>query len=374
MAFTKTVNYVQNVPVALGYLDEVSGTTGDVTVTIKFNSKAGRLSTEDIGGVSSKIGGTGCALGGGNEWSVLGDIAEVNSLLNNLSWLPAAYDDANIQQNFLSEDREVATYRGEVVVETRNRNANAAFALQDKFKLNNSGVITTYTVSAIETSNSNYRLYGTLDNGYGTADNYGPDYKDIEIYTTTLTDESDTLIDNITDYAIINPHGQYFLEIEVTDDNGVFSNDITTLNGSFFVKEPYFDVYPPLEVYSNGPDTWTPVNLGRVDQLDNERISIQVLFKRFDNDPSFDGDIATNTPSYVKDGSYGCVNNIRIDDRISESYEDGVVRWSFYGTPIQCTQALEQLQIYSPPVAYEFLIETRIVNGRARIYNDRGYD
>lgn len=378
MSFNKTVNYVQNTPVSLGYANEVSGTTGNVTAKITWNAKGGRLNAETINGVSANLGGQSCTPGFANTWFAEGTEAEVNDLLNGLIWYPKAYEDANIEQDFLTADREISEYQGELLLQC-DFSDSANLIAEGQTVLISKGtpyaIYVEYLVTRVDSDLE--RIYVVLKDGYANNEAYnGGSYKNNPVlYSSKLCNDSREPYGYIIDAAIINPHGDYNIYVEIRDDVDLHDSGITKVKGSLFVKEPYFTERPPASYSSNGLNTWTPIPLGTVAQDDEQFISVQLLIKRAFNDPAFDGDDLTNKPSYVEDSSYACFNEVRVNGRISTAYPDGVVRWVFFGTPADCSIALQQLEIYSPPSnAKSFFIETRIVNGRARIYNDRGYD
>ncbi len=51
----------------------------------------------------------------------------------------------------------------------------------------------------------------------------------------------------------------------------------------------------------------------------------------------------------------------------------GIIRWNFYGTPTDCNTALKQISYFRPASNLkDFIVETRIVNGKSRIFSSRG--
>ena len=376
MALTKTVNYTQNVPQALGYSTEVTGTAGVVTAIIKFNARAGTLNVGTYGSSQSLVHGFTTEDGFGYTWEIVGTETDVNAAINNLEWIPRAYNDPAIEQNYISQDRSVSEYKGELMIEVEDRNNNFAFVLGDKFYINNTINDTMFTVVAIEETLAGKRLYGMWDDDYKMTEfSFGG----ITPYLSTLKQEDGTLIDYIVDRAIINPHGRYELDIEIFDDGVSVDTGTTTIQGTLFVPEPQFSVSPPTSIPGVSTPTtseWTPeLNLGTVTQSNNELISVQLLMKRDQNDPAFTGNFVKNSPSYISDSSYGEFSVVRVDDRQSKNDPGGVVRWEFYGTPAQCSTALSKVQFYQPKSnVKDFYLETRIVNGRTRISNSRGYN
>lgn len=377
MALTKTVNYIQTVPQSLGFATELSGKTGTVTATFTFNNKMGSLSTS-YSAVSSLLHGCGTQEERANVWEISGTEAEVNAALDGLTWTPRVYADAAIQQDTASEHRTVTAHEGEALFQVEDRFGLFSFSVGDVFGVQTNTTLVEYTCTAVETTLSGKRIYGTpnVDLGGKCEGGATPNWADPIPYTSELVILPNTVVDNIVDYAIVNPHGNSTIDIQITDDGGV-TNDVLTLNGSFFVPEPYFTTYPANTILDvAGEDCSAPTVMGEIAQANNELVTVQLLFKRHQNDPAFDGDVALNKPSYITNNDYGQVNQAKVDNRVSQSYDTGIVRWEFYGTPDQCTKALSKIRIVDNPCSSpkDFYIETRIVNGRARIYSERGYN
>ena len=377
MALTKTVNYTQTIPQSLGFSSELTGTTGTVTATLTFNNKMGSLTTSYTT-VSSYLHGCGTQKERANVWTITGTEAEVNSALDGLTWYPRVYDDAAIVQDTASEHRTVTDHEGEALFQVEDRYSLFSFAVGDVFGVRTGAEDVEYTCTAVETTLSGHRIYGTVNEDYGReCEATTPPHKLPVPYDSELLSLSPALvIDNIVDYAIVNPHGDSEIDVVITDDTGTFATGTVTLDGSFFVPEPYFSVDPATTITDTMSDCSDPVAMGEITQANNEYVTVQLLFKRHQNDPDFDGDVSKNKPSYITDDSYGMINQAKVDNRVSQSYDTGIVRWEFYGTPDQCTKALANIRVIDPPcsASEDFYIETRIVNGRARIYHERGYN
>lgn len=369
MALTKTVNYVQNSPQLLGFNNEISGTSGTITVSINFDKRGGSLSFPYYG--SAYASSTSDSCGGLNDqWYVTGTEAEVNEVLNQLEWFPAAYDAANLPQNQTSLNRSMGDYTGELLIETENRQNNASFAVGDVFKINNGNRIGEFDVTAIETIKSQYRLYG--------AEKYRTGYEWAVPYECLLQDDTGATIDSIVDCAIINPAGSYLMNITVTSEiDGIVGSGTVTMVGGLFVPEPYFIDFPPAEIQLLENQDFVSTPLGQIAQTNNELVTVQVLLKRFESDPDFDGDVDMNKPSYIPRSDtreqYSCFNTVRVDNRVSEKPAGDYIWWQFYGSPQQCNAALRSLK-FSQNSDRSLLVETRIVNSRARIYYTRGYN
>ena len=394
MALTKTVNYTQEIPQALGYSAEITGTAGVVTAKIQYNNKMGRLKTGTYGSSESFIWGNGTCAGLGNNWEISGTETDVNAALNDLVWYPRTYDDAAITQDNLAVDRLVTDHKGEVLIEVEDRASNFSFVVGDDYAIYNGSAYIELVCTKVETTLSGKRIYGVYANEYDLVPGY--DGITASMYDSKLTSLTPTVeIDNIVDYAIVNPHGDSDLVIEILDGVSAHDAGTTTLVGALLVPEPYFVTPPPTTIAGVGGDAWTVgVSFGEIAQDNNEMVVVQLLLKRDQNDPDFSGvsypndhpdypgtdpdtvgDVTKNKPSYITDESYGVFSVARVNDRQARCVsEAGEVRWEFYGTPAQCNNALKYLQFYQKAPYRDFYIETRLITGRSRIYNHRGYN
>lgn len=395
MALTKTVSYTQGTQQDLGYSNEISGTSGVVTARIYFNSKMGTLNTGVYGASESFIWGDSATEEFGNIWEISGTQSTVNMALNDLSWFPREYADHEIDQitkitninidNIIVPiptpilDREYDEYRGEIEIKASD-NTNFTFSVGDDFTIDNAGELSTYTTTA-----ALYPwLHGTLNTDYDINDEHLTegvgDYKNIKSYETILIRSDEVSVGYIYDVGYINPHGDTTLDVRILDDDIEVDAGITTLEGEFLQKPPYFTVDPPAEITSNGQYTWTgPLSLGEVNQDDSDPVIVQLLMKRVSLDPDFDGDITTGKPSYVTDTSYGEFSVVEVGDVSSAQYDNNEVRWEFSGTIEQCNQALDVVKFFTPnggtsSYSRDFYIETRVLVDKSREYFDRGYD
>lgn len=437
MALTKTVNYTQEVPQSLGFTNEITGTTGTVTATLQYNNKMGTLKSS-VNKELTKI--YGCdAIGGdwtGGTWEIIGTEAEVNAALNALTWIPKTYADAALEQDAHSEHREVTDHEGECLFQIEDRFGlfgASGIAIGDPFYVRTVGVdnefldkTAQYICTKIETTLSQTRVYGVYALPYELEKAIGNKrvqnrHKLVKPYVSELIGpDGTTVIDFIIDYAIINPHGDSDISIDIFDDAVLHDSGIVSLVGSLFVPEPYW-VTDPVAIVDGSPGSCSvEFNMGTVAQANDDLLAVQLLFKRHQNDPNFDGvvqdsnnpPLVGNKPSYIMDNSYGIISTARVGNRTSENFvptEDipavgktaagitydleagewykkpeipgkdaipgkgSIVRWEFYGTPAECNRALSKLRVYSFNDS-DFFIEARIVTGRSRIYRDRGYD
>jgi hypothetical protein len=365
MSLTKNVNYIQNIPTSLGYNNEISGATGLVEVFMRFNPVAGKVVTESFrpSSLLTEI----CDDGASTEpptfniLNISGTQGEVNEILNSAQWSPGVFPSYNKEQDPIAVNREYDDFNGELLVETT---LPGSFAIGDTFKL--VGATTTeFIVSRVETTKSQYRVWGIPVEGQKIPSDIAP-------YDYSLMTEDDVLVDYIVDFAISNPAGTFPIEITATHNNGVaLTSGITTVVGDFFVGEPYFSTKPPPEIVPDGGE-WFQLNLGEVTQPDNDMVEVQILMKKFPLDPTFDGDELKNKPSYITDNSYACLSTVQVLTNRGVLGKPGEeVRWRFYGTPAECNAALSSIRM-KLTTDKEFLMETRVINGRSRIYNTRG--
>jgi hypothetical protein len=370
----KTVNYTQNVPVNLGYNNPITD-VGSINVQIQFRDKMGKFETSTIDGVSSTIYNPGSSFGT-MTWAVTGSASVVNKHLNSLTWTPASYEAAAIEQDFLSIDRDPGDHRGEILIEYDGDPFVTPFT---SFTV--SAHPNLYIVTKTENTLSQNRIYGVLGTPYnGEMCLTPPVFDNVSIYSNTITIGSQTR--RILDYAVVNPHGDLNLAYSITVNGSATYNGTISLVGQFLIAEPRF-VTKPVGTFLSSSAKTQYIPLGTVAQDQNQLISVQLLMKRNINDPLFDGDYGQHRPSYIKDHSYGRFSTVFVGERQSEAYDSGEVRWSFYGTPEQCNTALSQVRYIQPAQTFcgtvtmtprDFYLETRIVNGKSRIYHTRGYD
>ena len=374
-----TITDDTNLTVTVAFTDNANDTSpervlGNVTAKIDYNNKMGRLKTGIYGSSESFIHGDATCAGLGRHWEISGTATDVNAALDDLVWYPRTYDAGAITQDHLAIDRDPGDHKGEILVEVEDRASNFSFAVGDDYAIYNGAGYINLICTKVETTLSGKRIYGVLVDEY---DLTSDPFTTVPMYTSQLVSLTPTLvIDNIVDYAIVNPHGDSDLVIEILDDAVQHSTGTTTLEGALLVPEPYFTTAPPTTIAGVGGDVWTTaVSFGEVAQVNNEMITIQLLLKRDQNDPLFDGDVVINKPSYITDESYGVFSIARVNDRQARCIsEAGEVRWEFYGTPAQCNSALKYLQFYQKTPYKDFYIETRLITGRSRIYNHRGYN
>lgn len=356
MSLTKTVNYTQGVRQSLGFNDELSGLSGEVRAVITFNPRAGRLNTGTYGAAQSVLSGRSPEANYADTWEIVGSQADVNAALNALQWFPRAYDAPNAPQDVKSADRDVGDSRGERVWQLHPDELPHSYLPGDTIADN-------WTVT--RDFNDGERIgviynkdYALADRGYVTGVGYETVPSEIKI---------------VDDY-IIQPSGNYFLDIIVYEDETIVETGQVTLSGTLFVQEPVFDVEPPGELFGSGLYEWTNgLNLAEISQPNNELVYVQLLQKRHFNDLDFEGNLDQGVADYIEDESYGLFNEVLVDNRVSETYPDGAVRWQFYGTPEQCIAALKQVR-YFDASQKDFFLETRIVtdSGRIRISHTRG--
>jgi hypothetical protein len=419
MALTKTVNYTQNTRQSLGFNNELSGLAGTIKAEISFNGKAGTLVTGGVHADKITIHGTAPEPGFGNTWEVEGTLAQVNEALNALVWVPKGYEASNADQDDTSADRnyfggqaggdlsltlsdssnflfsvnegdvfenEGVEYTatsvklsdegkiisatsentttpkpGEYMFEIEDRNNSLSLTVGNNFTVNN----IEYECVKLETLNNSKRVYGMLVNEFDFVTIVNPLH-------TALSDG--TLVDYVTDFEILNPQGTYSLTIRTYTNDVLVDTDQVTLVGSKLVPDAQFASVPTQTINVSGTGWQTPPGFGVVSQANNELVKAQLLFKRYENDPDFDGDVILNRASYITNNSYGRASTVRIGNRESFIFDSGPVRWEFYGTPSECSEALAKVTIWTPNNDKDFIIETRLINARNRTSSDRGYN
>lgn len=377
MALTKTVTYTQTQPVSLGFANEVVGTTGTVTVNIDYLVGMGKLSTGTYGASKSVASGIANYTGNSGKWTITGTLADVNAALNDLKWQPRTYPDANIVQDPRAP-RAYTDYNGELVLEIYDptdfigQNALSFSQLTFPDATGASLEITRLVAGAV----ANTWLVHCIVKGRDLVDGFSQNSK-LTRNTTTFryaSTSNGSVYFPIFDYSFQNPVGESNLAISVLDDGSVHDSGTVSLTGEYLVPMPTFTQNPPATLtYSAFMNN---IGMGTVANSTNELIGVQLLAKRYPSDPTFDGDVATNTPSYITDNTYIKFGNVTIDNRSSKTFDDGLIRWEFYGTPSQCSQALEEVSgittKYNNTTSYDFFLETRIITSKARVNYSRG--
>lgn len=427
MALTKTINYTQNVPISLGYTNELVGTATDYrSVTFDFltpgsDYKMGQLFWTDTAGVTviqqtSTENNTGI-----QNYKFEGELSAVNAILNTVGFVNHFYDADNITQDFLSQNRTLPDdHRGELCIQIPPDTVHG-LTVGSVCRIKDVG---RYVVTKIDSVNSPIRIWLAYRSDWDLVDlYYSPDYKNTKItsdaagntitttgtvtktYTTAgayLQTDSAVNIAPIIDLAYANPHGDFTIIVTVFDINSTVLETATlTFVGSFFIAEPTFTVLPAT-LSAPVAESRYRINVGDIAQADENYQSVQVLFKYCENDPNylnvndytqlsgypsagtddeklqFIGDAINakaklSIPTYIVGTAVGNLGVTQVGDRVAAAPETGIIRWHFYGTPVECNAAMGRIYYFrATGVTKDFNYEVRIVNGRTRIYSSRG--
>jgi hypothetical protein len=373
MALTKTVNYTQTIPVSLNFSNEVSGTTGVVRAEINYNKFAGRLNTPSgSGGVSGLIGCGALSITDMSMWFCEGTEAQVNDMLNQLKWIPATYADGNIQQDFMSADIQVSEEKGELYVLCNMNGTDPVVSVGDYLWVDTGGAndYKCLVVDIISYVGGHKAYYLMPDASLYDS----PTVPNLSSYGSVLRDaDGGTKVGDIIERGYTHPHGQYEISITITDDGSLHANGIVTLDGEWFVRAPIVGGTPVPVISGLAANTCSDLlSFGGTGHPDDELIAVQLLIKKHWNDPTFAGNVDEDRPDYVTDDSYGTFSKTTIGSNISTS--SGIVRWHFFGRGVECNAALSNIIFKAPNDPKSCFIELRIMNGRHRIFRDRGYD
>lgn len=408
MAITRTVNYTQNVIASLGFVDVLNQPGGEI-LTVKFgfdsttaDSKMGSFYFDETAGVTQTYKSYSSDQFRFPQIILTGTTAALNTCLNTGTFKNHYYECENLTQDFLSQNRSLGDYRGELMIQISPDYVHGLSVGSEIRTTANSG---RYKVTKIDDVNSPTRIWlmarteTKLDESY-FGNRYSVDL--IGQYITSVS--STTPLTPILDQAYCNPHGDFTVDMTVFGNTGAeVDSGVITMSGRFFVNEPYFSTLPPTTVAAAVPDGLYTLDMGRIAQADNNYQSVQILFKYCENDPMYLGVASysllsgypTNgtqdaqaqfigaaiesrakvgTPAYITSGEVGNLGIVQLGERIATvNMTSGLVRWHFYGTPDECNEALSKVTYYRlQDVTKDFVAETRIVNGKTRIYNTRG--
>lgn len=410
MSLTKTVNYTQNVITSLGYSNELT-TTPSRTVEVRISNyypRMGRIIFPETAGVTiSEYGynsdGTNAAIN-----SIIGEVSAVNTCLNGAQYVSHFYECDNIEQNFLTQDRQLpADHKGELLVQIPP-NTTHGLSNGDYVRFSSSSVGGSwgaYKITKIDGTNCPTRFWMSFDGYYDIDDIYfSGSRKTIAIGDNLLKASDNSVLGPVIDLAYCNCHGDFIMHVDLYESGSVTASGTLSFVGSFYVPEPTFTSEPPTSI-SATPEGWNDLPImGQIAQADNGYQSVQVLFKSLENDPLYLGvtdysllpgypSSGTNldklsfigatieakakksTPAYSTStsyGNYGLMGTTRVGSRISKCPNTGIIRWHFYGTPSECNQALNDMQYFRLGNNSDFSLEIRIVNGKHRIYRNRG--
>jgi hypothetical protein len=404
MTITRTINYTQNIPVTMGFSNVVTSSSA-ASVYLDFwnaggDSKMGSIYFDDAASTGVNISYIGVST------DLTGTQAALNTCLNSAFFRNHFYEAETVEQDLLSQDRaKPSDCHGELQIQIAPDCAHGLSVGNYCRVATSTGVNTNrYLVTKIDSTNSSIRIWLTFRGDYANNDvYYASSYKSVAIgyYLQTLASVN---ITPIIDVSYNNPHGDFDITMSVFNSAGT-QLDTGTINfvGSFFIVEPTFTTQPSSSISAPTPETTYMFNLGAsIAQADNNYQSIQLLMKLYANDPAYLGVTAytslpgypsagttaaqlqfigeainakakLSTPVYISDNSLGQFGDVQVNQRISSSPTSGVVRWHFYGLPSECNAAVSKMNYFRPVnIIKDFKIETRIVNGRTRIYSERG--
>lgn len=415
MPITRTVNYTQNVPENLGFGASYINPSPARNIRISFSfgttladSKMGTVTFPTVPGVTLTTGLFAPEPTISGVVYITGPVADVNTALAGAEYVNNFYEADVLDQDWLSQNPAVPTnHEGELCIQI---NPVVAHGLSVgsycciSTATANSTVTGQWLVTAIDASNSPTRLWLAYRNGWDIDDKYfSSSYKNVSIGAYLQT-TARVNIAPIVDVSYCNPHGTFDSVMTITNyDTSVTEETGTiTYSGTFFIAEPVFSVAPPTSFSAPSAGWASTLAMGAITQADNNYQSVQLLIKCLENDPMYLGVAAytslpgypssgtedqknqfigdainakaiLDSPKYITDKSYGVFGSTQVDQRVSIQYDTGVVRWNMFGTPNECTVALNKITYYRPPsFNKDFAVETRIVNERTRIYNKRG--
>jgi len=398
MSLTKDIYYVQNVAISLGYVNEI---TAPAATIVRWEADltqngASKMSTiqfpTQLDTVKIFYGQNSLDQNIVGKIVLTGPASDVNLVLNDALYLNQLYNANLVEQVSTSQDRILPEdRRGEVQIQIPAGTTHG-LNIGQRCRISSCNLDTTpngeFVVTAIDSFNSPTRLWLIYVGGYDVTDlYYNANYKNAKIgdflQTTAGVD-----IAPIIDLSYNNPHGYLSFPVRVFEDatDAQLDSGFLIPNGVFFIHEPYFMDMPPDVVYALDAGDWTTgLFMGAIAQQEENQETVQFLIKKYPNDPSGgggslqeQGDAIENAveggaPNYIQDNSAGVFSTVQVGDRISKSYDSGVVRWEFYGTPAECNEALQKVTYFRPPtVNTTYQIETRIVDGQTRIYFTRG--
>lgn len=421
MAFTRTVNYTQNVPVSLGfsnYLNPSPSRTVTCSFVLDFTNvgglNMGNIVVPTVAGVSVRTGRAAINGSGSGTTIITGEVSAVNTALNGSQYVSNFYDIEDVDQDFLALTRSFGDQKGEMQIQipstTDVSTLTVGTAVTFSTMTGGSGDPYQFTITKIDTVSSATRIWLIYNRDYKLSDEYFSSvYKNVNVTTTVanvcyLKTIAGVNIAPVIDVSYGNPQGTISTLFRVTDGATVEDNTLI-FAGSPQIAEPTFATPPSNTILASATQSWNQLtSLGTIAQADNNYQSIQLLFKALINDPKYLGVTdytalpgypsggtidqqllfvgnainalaSISIPVYIKDKSYGAIGDSQVDLRASVSYvnDNQEVRWSYYDTPAGCNTALGRVYYWRPTTLNkDFGLEIRIINGKSRIYSTRG--
>lgn len=394
MAFTKTINYTQNVPVSLDFNNYLTGAAAQIRFNFGDPSGDANMGSIDFGvttGITKLDTGRSPDELINNDIYISGSLNDLNACLNSATFVNHYYEAENLSQDYLSLNRILpADHRGEMEVMIAP-GAVHGLSIGSICRIEGAG---RFLVTRVQSDAFGTRLWIIYRATYQLNDNYYNSDRNTAAIGKQLRTDGNVNISPIIDISFANPRGQFVIPVTIFNSSGVSIDTGTiTFIGSPFVAEPVF-VTNPADTYSTSTLElpYTLTNFGSISQANNNYQSVQILLKLYENDPLYSGntytgsDIAqlqtlgnaidtkakTNAAVYIQNNTDFLFNKVQVDDRVSSTPTSGVVRWHFYGTPAECNVALSKIGFYRHMNPKDVNAELRVVNGRTRIYNSRG--
>ena len=389
MALTRTINYTQNVPVSLAFGTTYLTPTPSRAVQLIIDSTpaaarmGGFLYTETAGVSVIKTGQI--TVNGFLKTIFEGDVVAINSIMNTIQFKNEFYNCENTQQTLTTANRTV-TAPGEIQIQIPAGTSHG-LSVGSTFKIDS----TDFQVTAIDSVLNPIRIWGIASTRTTV---------DITSFSgKKLKNSAGVDISILIDMVYNNPHGDFSVSATIKEAGVTTETGTISFAGVFFVDEPTFVVDPPTSITLGTAGTYYDINWCEIDQTDDNYQSVQILTKALTNDPQFLGVAAyTALPGYPSGGTtdaqlqfigdaieaklalgLGVGQNGRMNfsatqvgQRISSVSTSNFIQWMFYGTVTECNLALANLQYAVVAPTGDFGVETRIVNGRSRIYRTRG--
>lgn len=423
MAFNTTINYTQNVPISFGFNNYFAPTPArQVTATfILDQSNIGGLNyatvnVPEVTGVSIRTGRAALNSSGGGSIILSGDVTAVNTCLNGCLYQSIYYSVEDIEQDVLAVDRNPGNYKGELQIQIPTDSNITGLNIGSEVTFSTiltpdpaTDQLARFTITKIDSASSPIRVWMIYNRDYNLSEiSGGSAFNKLNINTdVTKPCYFQTIarvnIGPVIDLAFGNSQGTIQIGFQTID--GPTENNTFTMVGKPQIAEPTFSTLPPTSALATSGNAWNTLpQMGTVAQTDNNYLTIQLLIKALDNDPNyldvasydllpgyptsgteiqklqFIGDkieqkASLSIPKYIKDNSYGLFGDAQVDRNASISYpkETQEVKWSFFGIPSECNLALGRVFYWRHAGnTKDFLVETRIITSKARIYNKRG--
>lgn len=343
-----TVDYTQYKRQNIGYSNPLSGSPDrPVRVVIrKDHVESGDLYAPTVGDQASQTYRT--------SWEVIGEVADVNPVLNALTWIPTVNIPGTDQgmENVIYFEAHTVTGTfspGDSLGALGSRRDRRAELFDLPANTPGSG----FRVSKWEPDNNVLYLMGDMSSASGTP---------INLYADLNFPNGSGTVGLIKYQATA---GTYFLTVECYyDDIYKTTPDETatiTLAGTEFNDPPEFTEEPPTSIDATA--NFIP-QLGEVDDPVDRILDVRVAMKYHPLDPFK----SPNDPNiYITSPNYGSFERVKIGNRVSGTVVEEDARWwRFIGTIDECNAALRSLRYVSAGTAQSQLsvfFEVRVSDG-----------